>query len=148
VRIDRNIFAGLATLRVAAPNHAAGGRPGDRRSRARGGGVELADFRPYAPGDDLRLVDWNIFARLETVLVRLFHEDRDLSVVIIVDGSASMGFGSPRKLDHAGELAEARSEHEPELGPDTGGGFGDDGRGVVGVLRHADTPPARASASA
>lgn len=105
MRIDRNIFAGLDTLRVAAPNHAAGGRPGDRRSRARGGGVELADFRPYAPGDDLRLVDWNIFARLESVLVRLFHEDRDLSVVIIVDASASMGFGTPRKLDHAGELA-------------------------------------------
>jgi uncharacterized protein (DUF58 family) len=105
VRIDRTIFAGLDTLRVAAPNPAAGGRPGDRRSRARGGGVELADFRPYTPGDDLRLVDWNIYARLEAVLVRLFHEDRDLSVVIIVDASASMGFGTPRKIDHAGELA-------------------------------------------
>jgi len=105
VRIDRTIFAGLDTLRVAAPNPAAGGRPGDRRSRARGGGVEIADFRPYAPGDDLRLVDWNIYARLESVLVRLFHEDRDLSVAIIVDASASMGFGTPRKIDHAGELA-------------------------------------------
>jgi uncharacterized protein (DUF58 family) len=105
MRIDRSIFAGLDQLRVAAPNPASGGRPGDRRSRARGGGVELADFRPYTPGDDLRLVDWNIFARLETVLVRLFHEDRDLSLAIIIDGSASMGFGAPRKLDHAGELA-------------------------------------------
>ncbi len=105
MRIDRTIFAGLDTLRVAAPNPAAGGRPGDRRSRARGGGVELADFRPYSPGDDLRLVDWNIYARLESVLVRLFHEDRDLSVAIVIDASASMGFGSPRKIDHAGELA-------------------------------------------
>lgn len=105
MRIDRSIFAGLDTLRVAAPNPAGGGRPGDRRSKARGGGVELADYRPYSPGDDLRLVDWNVYARLEAVLVRLFHEDRDLSVVIIVDGSASMGFGTPRKLDHAGELA-------------------------------------------
>lgn len=105
MRIDRSIFAGLDSLRVASPNPAAGGRPGDRRSRARGGGVELADFRPYTPGDDLRLVDWNIYARLEAVLVRLFHEDRDLSLAIVVDGSASMGFGTPRKLDHAGELA-------------------------------------------
>jgi uncharacterized protein (DUF58 family) len=105
MRIDRTIFAGLDTLRVAAPVPSGGGRPGDRRSRARGRGVELADFRPYTPGDDLRLVDWNVFARLEAVLIRLFHEDRDLSLVIVVDISASMGFGKPRKADHAAELA-------------------------------------------
>jgi uncharacterized protein (DUF58 family) len=105
MRIDRSIFAGLDQLRLAAPLPTSGGRPGDRRSKARGRGVELADVRPYTPGDDLRLVDWNVFARLEAVLVRLFHEDRDLSLLVVVDASASMGFGSPRKLDHAGELA-------------------------------------------
>lgn len=105
MRIDRSIFAGLDQLRLAAPMPTTGGRPGDRRSRARGRGVELADFRPYTPGDDLRLVDWNVFARLEAVLVRLFHEDRDLSLLVVVDASASMGFGEPRKCDHAGELA-------------------------------------------
>ncbi|HEY1559008.1 MAG TPA: DUF58 domain-containing protein, partial [Kofleriaceae bacterium] len=57
------------------------------------------------PGDDLRLVDWNVFARLDQVLLKLFHEDRDLSLAIIIDASASMGFGAPKKLDHAGELA-------------------------------------------
>jgi len=105
MKIDRTIFGGLDTLRVAAPMPSTGGRPGDRRSRARGRGVELADFRPYSPGDDLRLVDWNVYARLEQVLVRLFHEDRDLSLVMVVDASASMGFGKPRKADHAGDLA-------------------------------------------
>jgi uncharacterized protein (DUF58 family) len=105
MKIDRTIFGGLDTLRVAAPMPSTGGRPGDRRSRARGRGVELADFRPYSPGDDLRLVDWNVYARLEAVLVRLFHEDRDLSLVIVVDASASMGFGKPRKAEHAGDLA-------------------------------------------
>lgn len=105
MRIDRSIFAGLDSLRLAAPLPTSGGRPGDRRSKARGRGVELADFRPYTPGDDLRLVDWNVFARLDAVLVRLFHEDRDLSLLVVVDASASMGFGQPRKLDHAGELA-------------------------------------------
>src|SRR5262249_8667881 len=45
------------------------------------------------------------FARLDAVLIRLFHEDRDQSLLVMIDGSASMGFGSPRKLDHAGELA-------------------------------------------
>ncbi|HVV82633.1 MAG TPA: DUF58 domain-containing protein [Kofleriaceae bacterium] len=105
MRIDRSIFVGLDQLRLAAPMPTTGGRPGDRRSKARGRGVELADFRPYTPGDDLRLVDWNVFARLEQVLVRLFHEDRDLSLLVVVDASASMAFGTPRKVDHAGELA-------------------------------------------
>jgi uncharacterized protein (DUF58 family) len=105
MKIDRSIFGSLETLRVAAPRPSASIRPGDRRSRARGRGLDIADFRPYVPGDDLRLVDWNIFARLEAVLVRLFHEDRDLSIIVVVDASASMGFGTPRKLDHAGELA-------------------------------------------
>jgi uncharacterized protein (DUF58 family) len=103
MRIDRTIFSGLDTLRVASPMPSAGSRPGDRRSRFRGRGVELADYRPYTPGDDLRLVDWNVFARLEAVLTRLFHEDRDLSLIVIVDASASMGFD--RKADHAAELA-------------------------------------------
>lgn len=105
MKIDRTIFGALETLRVAAPKPSASIRPGDRRSRARGRGLDIADFRPYVPGDDLRLVDWNIFSRLDAVLVRLFHEDRDLSIIVVVDASASMGFGTPRKLDHAGELA-------------------------------------------
>ena len=109
MRIDRSIFAGLDSLKLAAPLPTSGGRPGDRRSRARGRGVELADFRPYTPGDDLRLVDWNVFARLEQVLVRLFHEDRDLSLLVVVDASASMSFGTPRKADHAAELAACLS---------------------------------------
>src|SRR5712692_812732 len=80
MRVDRTIFAGLDTLRVASPMPSAGSRPGDRRSRFRGRGVELADYRPYTPGDDLRLV-------------------------VVVDASASMGFGEPRKADHAAEVA-------------------------------------------
>lgn len=103
MRIDRTIFAGLESLRVAAPMPSTGGRPGDRRSRARGKGVDIADFRPYTPGDDLRMVDWNVYARLDAVLIKLFHEDRDLSLAIVIDASASMGYA--RKLDHAGELA-------------------------------------------
>ncbi|MBX3158949.1 MAG: DUF58 domain-containing protein [Deltaproteobacteria bacterium] len=105
MRIDRSIFAGLDTLRMAAPLPSTGMRPGDRRSRVRGKGLDIADFRPYTPGDDLRLVDWNVFARLQAVLVKLFHEDRDISVLLVIDASASMGFGTPRKIDHAGELA-------------------------------------------
>ncbi len=105
MRIDRAMLAGLDRLRIAAPIPSSSNRPGDRRSRVRGRGLDIADFRPYTPGDDLRLVDWNIFTRLDAVLVRLFHEDRDLSLLVMIDASASMAFGTPRKIDHAGELA-------------------------------------------
>jgi uncharacterized protein (DUF58 family) len=67
--------------------------------------MEFADYRAYQPGDDLRLVDWNVYARLRTVLVRLFHEDRDLRVGVLVDASASMAFAG--KADHAATLGAA-----------------------------------------
>ena len=107
MRIDRDMLRVVARLRLTTPQVATGARQGDRRSRTRGRGVEFADYRPYQPGDDLRLVDWNVYGRLQTVLVRLFHEDRNLSVHVAVDASGSMGFGERRKLDHAGDLAAA-----------------------------------------
>jgi uncharacterized protein (DUF58 family) len=107
MRIDRAILNQVARLKLATPGLAAGRMHGDRCSPFIGRGIEFADYRPYAPGDDLRLVDWNVYERLEQILVRLFHEDRNLSVQICVDASASMGFGEPRKADHAAELAAA-----------------------------------------
>lgn len=105
MHVDRELLKELGGLRLATPGFASGRRQGDRRSPYRGRGVEFADYRAYAPGDDLRLVDWNVYARLQTVLVRLFHEDRNLSVHIALDASASMAFGHPRKSDHAASLA-------------------------------------------
>jgi uncharacterized protein (DUF58 family) len=97
VRIDRELLRRLAGLRFGARGHATGRRAGDRRSRATGQGIEFADFREYGVGDDLKLVDWNVYERLGTVLVRLFHEDRNLRIRILLDASASM----------AGKLAQA-----------------------------------------
>lgn len=107
MRIDRKALAEVERLKLVTPAAATGHRQGDRRSPYLGRGVEFADYRPYTPGDDLRLVDWNVYSRLEMLLVRLFHEDRNLAVQICVDASASMAFGEPRKLDHAGALAAA-----------------------------------------
>lgn len=107
MKIDRTLFRDIGGLRLVMQGLAAGSRQGDRRSPHRGRGVEFADYRPYTPGDDLRLVDWNVYERLQAVLVRLFHEDRNLSVRVCVDASASMGFGEPRKADHAAELGAA-----------------------------------------
>jgi hypothetical protein len=81
--------------------------PGERRSRRRGRSVEFDDFRPYLPGDDLRHVDWNVLARLEKLVIKLFREDEDLALYLVVDASASMNAGEPSKLLAAHRIAMA-----------------------------------------
>lgn len=109
MHVDRALLNDLGALRVALPGLSQGPQLGDRRSPHRGRGMEFADHRPYRPGDDLKLVDWNVYNRLRQVLVRLFHEDRNLHLGICLDCSASMGTGSPPKADHAATLAAALS---------------------------------------
>jgi uncharacterized protein (DUF58 family) len=80
---------------------------GERRSPRRGHSVEFADYRQYGIGDDLRYVDWNIYGRLDRLHVKLFVDEEDLCLHLVVDGSASMGFGTPSKLEYATRLAAA-----------------------------------------
>jgi uncharacterized protein (DUF58 family) len=74
---------------------------GERRSKRRGQSVEFADFRNYTPGDDLRFIDWNIYARLDKLFLKLFLEEEDLALSILIDTSASM----KDKLDYAKRIA-------------------------------------------
>ncbi len=80
---------------------------GERRSLNRGTGMEFADYRVYEPGDDLRHVDWNIYARLDRLFVKLFHTDEALPLTLLIDNSRSMDFGSPTKLMCAKQVAAA-----------------------------------------
>lgn len=80
---------------------------GERRSKRKGQSVEFADFRNYVPGDDLRLLDWNLYARLDKLIVKLFLEEEDLHFYTLIDASLSMDFGSPTKLEYAKQLAAA-----------------------------------------
>ena len=80
---------------------------GERRSKRRGQSVEFADYRPYVAGDDLRFLDWNIYGRLEQLFLKLFLEEQDLTVHIVVDGSASMSVGEPSKEHFIKKLAAA-----------------------------------------
>lgn len=105
MRLDRALLGRFGRLRIASAGLATGPGQGERSAAAVGAGVSFADHRPYAPGDDLRHVDWNIYARLDQLLVRLFHEDREQTVAVLVDASGSMGTGERSKLDHAGDLA-------------------------------------------
>ena len=85
----------------------AGQLQGERRSPKRGQSVEFADFRPYAPGDDFRRIDWNAYARLERFFIKLFVEEEDLTVHLLVDTSRSMDWGEPNKLWYAVRAAGA-----------------------------------------
>jgi len=80
---------------------------GERRSRRKGQSVEFADFRSYVPGDDLRFIDWNTYARLDRLFLKLFMEEEDLHFYALIDASRSMDFGTPSKLQYAKELAAA-----------------------------------------
>jgi uncharacterized protein (DUF58 family) len=84
-----------------------GGLKGGRRSVKRGQSVEFADYRDYALGDDLRQLDWNVYARLEKLFVKLFVEEEDVTITILIDASASMTSGKPEKLLFAKRAAAA-----------------------------------------
>jgi uncharacterized protein (DUF58 family) len=70
---------------------------GERRSKKRGESVEFADYRNYVVGDDLRFLDWNAYARLEKLFLKLFLEEEDLNVTLLFDVSGSMDWGDPKK---------------------------------------------------
>lgn len=78
-----------------------------RRTRQLGGGIEFADHREYSPGDDLRYVDWKVYARHGDILLKRFQEEEDLHVYILLDVSPSMNRGSPSKFDYARQIAAA-----------------------------------------
>ena len=84
-----------------------GGLKGGRRSVKRGQSVEFADYRDYALGDDLRQLDWNVYARLEKLFVKLFIEEEDVTITFLLDASPSMAFGKPQKLLFAKRAAAA-----------------------------------------
>lgn len=97
--LDPKFMAQLETLSLVARHVRAGQFQGERRSTKRGTSVEFADYRNYTRGDDLRRVDWNIYARLERPYVKLFEEEEDLAVHILVDASASMDWGGEDGTD-------------------------------------------------
>ncbi len=87
----------LEVLRLRTRKEVLSNRPGAYASPRRGMSLEFADYRRYSPGDDLRYVDWGIFARSDRLYVRLFHEEVDLFAYVFIDTSASMAFPSRRE---------------------------------------------------
>jgi uncharacterized protein (DUF58 family) len=102
---DARFMERLARLEIVAKRVFRGDRRGERRSRRLGAGLEFADHRSYVPGDDFRHIDWNIYGRLGKLLLRLYEEEEDVTVTLLVDSSASMATGG--RLTTALRLAAA-----------------------------------------
>lgn len=107
--LDPEFLRKIEMLSLVARRVFPGRLKGERRSTKRGSSVEFADYRNYTIGDDFRRVDWNVYARLERLFLKLFVEEEDLFVYILVDASKSMGFGHPEKLLYAKRTAAALS---------------------------------------
>jgi len=107
VLFDEAFLRRLEQLELASRRLTAGRMKGERRSVRRGQSVEFADYRNYAAGDDLRQLDWNVYARLERLFIKLFVEEEDVTVHVLVDASRSMDFGEPNKLSFARRAAAA-----------------------------------------
>ncbi|MDQ3813773.1 MAG: DUF58 domain-containing protein [Armatimonadota bacterium] len=98
----------LDALSLQAKRAFTGASKGEKRSTKRGSSVEFADFRAYNLGDDIRRIDWNAYARFEKLYLKMFLEEEDLDITILVDASLSMQFGEPvSKLQAAQQIAGA-----------------------------------------
>ena len=107
LRLDPGFMAKLDKLDVVSRKILQGKMKGERRSKRRGQSVEFADFRNYVVGDDLRFIDWNIYARLDKLFLKLFLEEEDLALYILVDTSASCDYGEPNKAFYMKQVAAA-----------------------------------------
>jgi uncharacterized protein (DUF58 family) len=109
---DSAFLSRLERLRLQVRRVFAGARRAERRSRRTGSSLEFADYRDYAPGDDPRRIDWNIYGRIGRLMMKLTEEEEDLRVAILVDCSASMHWrpadaNRPSKFDLSRKVAAA-----------------------------------------
>lgn len=105
--LDPQFMARLDQLDVTSRKLLAGKMKGERRSKRRGQSVEFADYRNYVIGDDLRFIDWNIYGRLDRLFLKLFLEEEDLSLYILLDVSKSTDYGDPHKSTYGKKVAAA-----------------------------------------
>jgi uncharacterized protein (DUF58 family) len=105
--LSPELLAQLEKLELVTRRIFRGRMKGERRSKRKGQSVEFADFRSYVPGDDLRFIDWNTYARLDRLFLKMYLEEEDLHFFALIDASQSMDFGEPTKLHYARQLAAA-----------------------------------------
>ena len=97
----------LDALSLAARQSFTGTGAGPRRAPRLGSSTEFSDFRSYTPGDDYRRIDWNAYARLERLFLRLYRAEENLNVLLLLDTSRSMSWGEPPKIQLSRQIAGA-----------------------------------------
>ena len=97
----------LERLHLTVRRHMTGEGPGARRSDKRGASIEFHDYRRYTPGDEVRYVDWNVYARHGSLFIKEFSAEERIHVRLLIDASDSMTFGTPSKLQAVRETAAA-----------------------------------------
>ena len=105
--LSPEFLARLEQLELVSRKVFRGRMKGERRSKRKGQSVEFADFRNYVVGDDIRFIDWNTYARLDKLFLKLYLEEEDLHFYTLLDTSMSMEFGDPTKLWYAKQVAAA-----------------------------------------
>jgi uncharacterized protein (DUF58 family) len=105
--LSPEVLPRLERLELVSRKIFRGRMKGERRSPRKGQSVEFADYRNYVPGDDLRFIDWNLYARLDRLFLKMFLEEEDLHFYVLIDASPSMEFGEPSKLRYACQIAAA-----------------------------------------
>ncbi len=105
--LDTRFLQQLEKVRLAPGRSLTARELGDQASRRFGASVEFSDYRAYQPGDDYRTIDWTLLARLDRLFVRLFRAEENLRLEIFIDGSPSMHFARPTKVEFAARLAAA-----------------------------------------
>ena len=100
--IDTNFLRQLDRFNVVLKRRVLSNYQGERKSHLQGSGLVFADYKDYVPGDDFRKIDWRLYARTSKFYIKKYEEERDLTVHVIVDGSASMNYGRKiRKFEYA-----------------------------------------------
>lgn len=102
---DAEFYDTLSRLQLKMPYKSSRSLSGSRKSLQKGQSAEFSDFREYMPGDDLRRLDWNVYARLDRLYIREYMEEKEAVVSILIDTSASMDYGARSKAELAKELA-------------------------------------------
>ena len=103
--LEAKFYDTLSRLRLQMSHKSSLKMSGNRKSVQKGISAEFSDFREYMPGDDLRRMDWNVYARLDKLYIREYMEEKEAIVSVLVDTSASMDYGEQKKSELAKELA-------------------------------------------
>lgn len=107
--LTRELLARLEQVHIPSRRRLRYQHRGERASIRKGSSLEFSDYREYLPGDDIRSIDWNVYARTDRLFLKLFLEEESKPVYFVLDASESMNFGEPTKFEYCKAFAAALS---------------------------------------